>query len=102
MAINVTPTNLKGESFPVILIVLIVGAVIIGALALFFFLRPSIQPSPAELLDRFLPAEAPIRQIEAVDLDVTRVTDHPAFMELRESVPLPLRIPATGKDNLFF
>ena len=101
MAVITSPRTPKGARFPVMLAALMVGAVIAGALALFIFLRPEVAP-PIGLLDKFLPREAAIRQIEAVDFDVSRVINHPAFGELRQSVPLPLRVPATGKTNPFF
>jgi hypothetical protein len=101
MAISVTPTTPKGERFPVMLVILLVGAVILGVLALFIFLKPEVEP-PTALLDKFLPRGSTIRQIETLNLDVSSVTGHPAFGTLRELGPLPLRIPATGKSNPFF
>jgi hypothetical protein len=103
MAISVTPTAPKGERFPAMFIVLVMSAVILGALVFFIFLRPERAVPPFEaVLDRLVPREAPIRQVEALDLNVGRVTEHPVFETLRSFGPLPLRIPATGNANPFF
>lgn len=99
---NIPSPILKTERFPILLVVIVIAALILGALTLFIFLRPQVAPS-IDLLDRFLPREeAMIRQVETVDLDVEKVTGHPVFQNLRQSAPLPLRVPPTGKTNLFF
>ena len=99
---NIPSPVLTTERFPIILVVIIIAALILGALTLFIFLRPQVAPS-VDLLDRFLPREeAMIRQVEVMSLDVPSVADHSVFQNLRQSVPLPLRVPPTGKTNIFF
>lgn len=100
MAITVTPTMSKGRRFPVLLVVFIIAAVAFGLIAFQLFIRQETVP-PVGLLDKFLPRDTAIRQVEAVTLDVGPVINHPVFETLRQFGPLPLQVPETGKENPF-
>ncbi|KKU17173.1 MAG: hypothetical protein UX26_C0006G0022 [Parcubacteria group bacterium GW2011_GWC1_45_9] len=68
--------------------------------AYFVFTKPDTGPASL-IFGRIFPAESGLIKLQAVDLDVDSIINHPVFSRLREKGPLPIVIPPLGKPNPF-
>jgi len=68
--------------------------------AYFVFTKPSTGPASLIFSKIFTP-ESGLIKLQAVDLDLDSIINHPVFSRLREKGPLPIQIPPLGKPNPF-
>jgi hypothetical protein len=79
---------------------LFVVALMVFLVAYFVFTKPNTGPASL-IFSKIFPPESGLIKLQAVDLDILGVVEHPVFSRLREKGPLPIQIPPLGKPNPF-
>ena len=75
-------------------------ALMVFLVAYFVFTKPNTGPASL-IFSKIFPPESGLIKLQAVDLDVLGVVEHPVFSRLKEKGSLPIQIPPLGKPNPF-
>lgn len=101
------PINLKRDSggfksprTSFVWVFLFIVALAVFLVAYFVFTKPDTGPASL-IFSKIFPPESGLIKLQAVDLDILGVIEHPVFSRLKEKGSLPIQIPPLGKPNPF-
>ena len=94
------PRQFRAPRTSFVWVFLFVVALMIFLVAYFVFTKPNTGPASL-IFSKIFPPESGLIKLQAVDLDILGVIEHPVFCRLREKGLLPIQIPPLGKPNPF-